>query len=60
VAADALGLSDDTRHRLENDLNLLRLQGINLENRQRQLFAHYARHNQKLNQRYQRLNEAFI
>ncbi|HOW65343.1 MAG TPA: ATP-binding protein [Candidatus Paceibacterota bacterium] len=44
----------------EGDLNLLRLQKINLENRQNSLFAQYARATRMLSDCYRRLNEPFI
>lgn len=46
--------------RAENDLNLVRLRSITLENRQKSLFSSYARHNRRLNECYERLNEAFV
>jgi hypothetical protein len=46
--------------RSECDLNLVRLRSITLENRQKSLFAFYARQSRKLNECYERLNESFI
>jgi hypothetical protein len=46
--------------RQEGDLNLLRLQAMNLENRQNTLFAQYARSTRTLSDCYRRLNEPFI